>query len=298
VTRETAAGAAYLDLQNQARRAKRPTDEAHQLYALEGFLSRLSESPYVDTLVLKGGFLMTAFDARRPTRDVDLEALAFSNDVSDVVDLVRGILEVTPKEDDGLLFDLSTIKGGVIRDGDEYTGVRVDVVAHLATAIIRFHIDVNVGDPIWPSPSPVKVPRLRGGPPIELIGYPLPMVYAEKIVTAVQRGIGNTRWRDFADIWTLIQHHSVEGTLTQRACQVVADHRNVELMPLSIALNGFADLAQNQWKLWLRRQIFGNLPQRFDEVLESVVSFADPILANEVGHLVWEPESGAWISVE
>ena len=41
-TRATSAGRACLDLQNLARRRRRPTDELHQLYALEGFLSRLA----------------------------------------------------------------------------------------------------------------------------------------------------------------------------------------------------------------------------------------------------------------
>jgi hypothetical protein len=47
----------------------------------------------------------------------------------------------------------------------------------------------NVGDPILPSPTVVSVPRLMGGDPIRLKGYPLHMVHAEKIVTAVQRGV-------------------------------------------------------------------------------------------------------------
>lgn len=44
-TRASVAGRAYLDLQNLARRSGRPTDELHQLYALEGFLARLAASP-------------------------------------------------------------------------------------------------------------------------------------------------------------------------------------------------------------------------------------------------------------
>ena len=52
-TRATVEGRAYLDLQNLARRQRRPTDELQQLYALEGFLTRLSRSPRADRLVLK-----------------------------------------------------------------------------------------------------------------------------------------------------------------------------------------------------------------------------------------------------
>lgn len=47
-TRATTADRAYLDLQNLARQLGRPTDELHQLYALEGFLARLAASPHAD----------------------------------------------------------------------------------------------------------------------------------------------------------------------------------------------------------------------------------------------------------
>lgn len=58
-------------------------------------------------------------------------------------------------------------------------------------------MDINVGDPIWPEPQEVRLPRLLEG---ELVirGYPLEMVLAEKIVTALARGTANTRWRDLS----------------------------------------------------------------------------------------------------
>jgi len=65
---------------------------------------------------------------------------------------------------------------------------------------LRFHVDVNVGDPVWPVPGPVEVPRLLGGS-VTLLGYPLTMILAEKIVTGVERGTANTRWRDYADVY-------------------------------------------------------------------------------------------------
>jgi hypothetical protein len=70
-TRDTVDGCAYLDLQNLARRQRRPTDELHQLYALEGFLRRLAASEHARHFALKGGVLMAAYNARRPTRDVE-----------------------------------------------------------------------------------------------------------------------------------------------------------------------------------------------------------------------------------
>ena len=70
--RDTAGGRAYLDLQALARGNGRPVQELLQLFVLEAFLDRLSQSAHRAQLVLKGGVLLAAFGERRPTGDVDL----------------------------------------------------------------------------------------------------------------------------------------------------------------------------------------------------------------------------------
>jgi hypothetical protein len=35
-----------------------------------------------------------------------------------------------------------------------YSGIRVTLGGTLSRAVVRFHVDVNVGDPIWPEPLP------------------------------------------------------------------------------------------------------------------------------------------------
>lgn len=189
VSRGTPEGDAYLDLKNRAQREKRPTQELLQLYVLEAFLGRLATSDVRDRFVLKGGVLLAAFDSRRPTRDVDLAGLDLANDAETVLELVRSIVVSQAEPEDGVEFLPDTATAEVIREEGEYSGVRVSMGARLASAILPFHVDVNVGDPIWPAPSTVHVPRLRGGEPIALAGYPLHMVHAEKIVTAIQRGV-------------------------------------------------------------------------------------------------------------
>jgi len=72
--------------------------------------------------------------------------------------------------------------------------------------LLTFHVDINFGDPSWPAPGIVEIPRLLGGS-ISVLGYPMVMVLAEKFVTAVQRGTANTRWRDGADIYLLSGRH-------------------------------------------------------------------------------------------
>ncbi len=290
-TRATVEGRAYLDLQNLARRQQRPTDELHQLYALEGFLARLTRSLHADKLVLKGGVLLAAYDARRPTRDVDMQARAIARD-DDVLQLVRDI--AAGAMDDGLAFDTDAAAAEIIRDDDEYSGVRITLTATLASAKLSLHIDVNIGDPIWPAPRTVHVPKLLGGT-ITLAGYPLSMVYAEKILTALHRGTINTRWRDFADIYILTGRHATGGTELERALAEVAAHRHVELSPLADALDGYATLGQARWAAWRRKQhLDDRVPSSFANVLNEVIAFADPALQADVRTHDWDPHTRRW----
>lgn len=294
VTRGTPSGDAYLDLQNRARRFGRPTQELLQLYVLEGFLARLAVSDVRRRFVLKGGVLLAAFDSRRPTRDVDLAGLELANDTVSVLELVRRVLVVKLPSDDGITFSVEALTAEVIREEDDYSGVRVHVEAHLASAQLPFHVDVNVGDPIWPSPTTVAVPRLLGGEPIELRGYPMPMVHAEKIVTAVQRGTANTRWRDFGDIWSLSRQHTVTADELARAIEEVAGHREATIRPLARVLDGYAELGRTRWVQWRRRSNSDHLPEQFAPVLDAVIAFADPVLTGGVAGRTWNAGDGAW----
>lgn len=290
-THETVAGARHLALRAAAKKTGRSTAELLQLYALEGFLSRLASSPHRQRLVLKGGVLLAAMDARRPTRDIDLLALRTSNEVRAIQALVHDVALVPL--DDGLVFEPGEAEA--IREGDAYAGVRVGVRGILASAQLAFHVDVNVGDPVWPAPVPVNLPRLLEDEPISLIGYPLSMVLAEKIVTALQRGTANTRWRDFADVYLLAQQHVINGAELQRAAGAVAAFRGVPLNPMDRILTGFAEIGQSRWATWRRNQgLDGRLPERLADVVTLVIRFADPVVRLEAGDHCWRPDALAW----
>ncbi len=293
LTRATTDGRVYLDLQNLARREGRATEELLVLYALEGFLARLAQSDHASRFVLKGGALLAAFGARRPTRDIDLAARDVPSDAERVLAIVR---EVASRDhDDGLRFDTDGVDAQTIRDEDEYTGVRVSLPCSMATARLRLHVDVNVGDPIWPAPRTIAVPRLLGGE-TALLGYPLEMVYAEKIVTAIQRGVTNTRWRDFADVHLLSRGQVVAGSTLQEALRIVGEHRGAALMPLDDRLAGYPAVAQTKWSAWRRRQqLTSRVPELFATVLAAVVRFADPALRQEIGDRSWDPVTESWV---
>lgn len=292
-SRETPAGRAYNDLRNLARRQGRDPAEYITLYALEGFLSRLAASESAADFVLKGGVLMAAFAERRPTRDIDFAARGFANDIPEVEQRVRSIIAFP--RDDGLEFDLDSVSGEQIRDEADYNGVRVKVTARLATAHVALHIDVNFGDPIWPAPTEAVLPLLLGGT-LRLLGYPDHMVLAEKIVTALERGEQNTRWRDFTDIAAIARSRTVEGADLQEAISVVARYRQVEIEPLGPLLMQMPVLAQRKWEIWRRKQrLDQSTPVSFAALLGTCLEFTELLLTDGVWESTWDPSSGRWV---
>lgn len=291
-TRATAAGRAYLDLRRKARQDRRPVDELMQLYVLECFLARLAVSRFADKFVLKGGVLLAAFGERRPTRDVDLQAEALDNEPATILGAIK---EIAAEDlDDGVVFDPSSATTQTIRDEDRYPGVRVIIAVQLATARLRLHVDVSVGDPITPAPANVALPRVLGGE-IIVRGYPLAMIHAEKIVTAITRGTTSTRWRDFADVYLLARHHAVDGGELSISIREVARHRRTSLVPLRQTLAEYGAIGQSRWTAWRRKQLLADrLPDNFSDVVDAVITFADPAISEEISAKHWNPATGTW----
>jgi Nucleotidyl transferase AbiEii toxin, Type IV TA system len=236
--------------------------------------------------------LLAALEARRPTRDIDLAARALDNSVQEVLGTVRKVAEISL--DDGLEFESDGATAESIREDDDYSGVRVMLGGRLSRAIIRLHVDVNVGDPIWPEPRQVSLPRLIEGT-LGVRGYPLEMVLAERIVTAIARGTANTRWRDFVDIYALMRRHGTAAGTLQTSLIRVAQYRRTALASLHSVLAGYAELAQQRWLAWLRKnRLESTIPADFSSVLDQVRKFADPVIVGEVIGKDWDPVKGIW----
>jgi hypothetical protein len=291
-TRASTAGRAYLDLRRKARQDRRPVDELLQLYVLEAFLARMSAAGAADRFVLKGGVLLAVFGERRPTRDIDLHAKPIASDPATVRTAITDIAATSL--DDGVIFDTRAATAHAIREEDQYQAVRVSMTASLATARPAFHVDVSIGDPITPEPQIVRLPRILGGT-IDVRGYPLAMVYAEKIVTAITRGTASTRWRDFADMYTLARRHAIDGTELGASIREVARHRGTQLTPLSRTLDGYDAIGQERWEAWRRKQqLEDRLPRSFGDVIAAVIAFADPAIAGTSDGQSWAPATGQW----
>jgi Nucleotidyl transferase AbiEii toxin, Type IV TA system len=126
-------------------------------------------------------------------------------------------------------------------------------------------------------PNVVELPRVLGGEPIRIVGYPVEMVMAEKFVTAIQRGTANTRWRDFVDLDRLAQT-AYNQTILAEAVQRVAAHRGATIAPLHEVLDGYAEIAQQRWTAWRRKQhLEATTPESFSDLLAPSFQLAQDI---------------------
>ena len=169
-------------------------------YAAERLLYRLSISPHSRQFVLKGALLFVVWlpQWHRPTRDLDL--LGFGeNSVERLTDLFREICQ-TEAVADGLEFDPASLEATEIREGQEYGGRRVRLLALLGNARVPVQVDVGFGDSITPGPCEIDYPTLLSDLPApKLRAYPRETVVAEKLEAMVALGWANSRMKDFYD---------------------------------------------------------------------------------------------------
>ncbi len=270
----------FKKLQNRARstadRTGRPapTQEYLVRHLLESFLDRLSHTEHSQSFVLKGGVLLAAYGARRPTRDADANAISADVTPEHLRHVVNQVAAV-PTED-GVTFHVQTIDIQEIRETADYPGFRVRVKASIGPWQGTSVWDVSTGDPIVPPPRRIAIERVLGDP-IHLLGYPVETVIAEKAVTILERGSSSTRWRDYVDIVQLCRQ-GFDTTDLRHAAKAIARYRNVPLEPVGPYLTGYDAAAQSKWAAWRRKEhLEDRCEAELDQQVALVSQFIDPV---------------------
>ncbi|WP_233507032.1 nucleotidyl transferase AbiEii/AbiGii toxin family protein [Jiangella anatolica] len=221
-----------------------------------------------------------------------------ANDTDTVVRVVAEIAGLPA--DDGVEFLPDTARARIIRDDALYSGVRIAMEARIATATVRFRLDVNFGDPVTPAPRTVELPPIRPGiPPVRILGYPIETVLAEKIATATLLGATNTRIRDYADVYTLTGRHDLGHEAMRAALLATTGFRGGPAGPLSAAIDDLVGQRRGAYDAYRRslRADGAHLPDDFGALVAGVVDFADP-LAEEHRRLTWSAAERRWEGME
>ncbi|MGN0223039.1 MAG: nucleotidyl transferase AbiEii/AbiGii toxin family protein [Muribaculaceae bacterium] len=227
-------------------------------YFNERLLYRISISRFNNSLILKGGSLIYAFEGlkSRPTVDVDFLATNISREQTI---LTKAIIEILSIEcpDDGVVFDTSNIKYSPITVDKKYPGSRFSFNAHLDTIVFPMSIDIGFGDIISNGPISLDYPTiLEGLPPISLKAYSLETLVAEKFHTMIDRDVTNSRMKDFFDCYQLIKNKHLNDSTLQEAILQTFTNRNLLNKPHALLFDPkfYEDIPRvQQWRAFLRR---------------------------------------------
>jgi hypothetical protein len=280
----------------------RKTGEDFQLlltrFGIERLLARLAASRVGDQFTLKGALLFLVWSKmpHRPTRDIDL--LGTGECSPDYLATVFREIMTTDVEEDGLVFDPNSIVAALIKEAQEYEGVRITADAKLENARIRIRVDIGFGDAITPAPVTIEFPSLLDFVSPRLKAYPKETVVAEKFQAMVVLGMANSRMKDFYDLWTLALLYEFGFDELFQAIRNTFQRRKTSL-PTKPPVALTDEFATNQkkttdWFAFLKRSNLSHGAQSLTKVTGFLKEFLQPVF-EQTGQSPkqWKP-GGPW----
>jgi predicted nucleotidyltransferase component of viral defense system len=249
---------------------------------LERFLTRLAKSPYKEKFILKGGTLLAKYiHLGRETQDLDFFIQKLSNTEQSLKTVLQAICEVDAQ--DSFSFEVAKIK---ILDHSQlaYTGAEITLQALFGATKTVIRMDLGFGDRVDPIEHPIDLTATSKGPLFEsrisLHCYPKEFIFAEKLETIVFRGGGNTRMKDFHDLYSLVSLDVLDSSLAKKAVELVFHHRKtpVKKLPASFGRDALETMERN-WSAY-RKKIKSKkgalkLPESIEDVVSAVNQWLD-----------------------
>ena len=282
-------------LRNIASQTSKEFQSVIRQYVQERFLFRLSKSIYSNNFVLKGALLFVAHDIsrNRPTRDIDFLGSAISNEINDIIDVVKEILKI--EYEDGVIFDSNSVEAeNIVEDGD-YHGIRIKFYAYMENSRERVQLDIGFGDKITSGPIEIEFPTLLDFDAPKIKVYTIETAIAEKFEAIVSLQLQSSRMKDFYDVLFFAENYEFKKDLLQKALSATFNHRSTEIEARTMIFDDKFKLDKQLQMLWLafleRTKLDSN--DTFQDVVTKVQSFIEPIF-DEKTEEKWNPNKWIW----
>lgn len=190
-------------VRNIAKKMHLKPQEVLQIFMFERIVERLSISKYKDNFILKGGLLIASMIgiAERTTMDMDTTIQGLPMTEQEMEHIVKEILSIDVR--DGIYFEFQGMQP--IREDDEYNNFCASICAIYGKMKIPMKIDITTGDKIIPRQIDYGYKFMFEEKSVLVKAYTLETILAEKYETVIRRNIGNTRARDFYDLFVLLK---------------------------------------------------------------------------------------------
>ena len=195
-------------------------------YFLETILEKKSKSDENQNFIFKGGFLLASFIGikQRSTVDIDFLIRKFTLTKENISQKLEKILKHEVYED--INYEIKKVEE--IRKDDEYGGFRIAIECKLDNIRQIILLDIATGDPITPKEIIYKYKSTFDDKIYEIYSYNIETILAEKIQTIYQRGVFNTRSKDFYDVYILfhLKKKEIDYEKLGVACRNTFKHRS------------------------------------------------------------------------
>lgn len=260
----------FRKLLHQAQKNNLDFNTLLKRYLQERFLYRLSKSAYKDNFILKGGLLLITIDipASHPTMDIDL--LTHKLDEAKVTEAFKEILAI--EYPDGVTFDSASVQSEPITKDGAYQGTRLKFKAYFNGSRNDMSIDLGLGDYVI-NPREITFPTILHEDSPILTAYSLETIIAEKLEAMAKLLYANSRMKDFYDIYTILNTHTLSKETLAKAIKGTFEHRQTPLKDLSIIFSAdFSNSAnkQTQWTAFLTKNKITNAPAQFKDVIKGM----------------------------
>ena len=267
-------------LKNIARENHRIYQEVLTVYALERTIYRISKSDFKENFTLKGGiFLYALYDKNysRSTTDIDLRADRISSDEKTIKSVFERIFSL--QFDDGLEYDLETLVTKQITKQDEYQGINISVTALLGNIKIPVSIDIGVGDIIVPGRMEIDFPVLLDFDIPHIYSYSIESTLSEKFEAIVSLGLANTRFKDFYDIYVILQSKNIDDEVLKQALVQTFSNRNTTFNDIVVFDKNFSSDAERQkrWNAFTKKKS-ALMQVSFEDVVLAIKNYFEPLI--------------------
>ena len=269
-------------------------------YGLERTICRIANSRFYDRFTLKGGIFMYAlFDGEysRATIDIDLLAQRIANDVGNIRSVFEEIFRI--EVDDAIEFDLESLEVANIAEFKEYQGVNVSIVGYLERTRVPVSIDIGFGDVVYPNRTKIRFPSLLEMDEIEVYAYSIYSSIAEKFETFVSRGLTNSRYKDYFDIYEYARLFNMEGNILKEAIEETFRNRGTTFEDIVVFEAEYMSDTVNQrrWAAFVKKKK-ATAGLTFSEVMDVVVKIlrpvTDAILDKQEFNYNWKCDELTW----
>jgi predicted nucleotidyltransferase component of viral defense system len=244
---------------------------------LERFLARLSNSPYQDKFIFKGGLLLAQYIAiNRETIDIDFLMTKIKSEMQNIEKIIKEV--AATNREDGFSFTWFSAEE-LSQPHMEYSGFRITLDAQFGKMRDKIQVDIGIGDVVVPIETTFTPFEYKGKPifagDISLYVYPPEAIFSEKLETIISKSVINSRMKDYHDLLVMIREQNFLDTeKLSSSIQVTFNRRGT---PISLSINFDPNNIQSLQALW-RNHLSGlgtfreslNLPNQIDDVINEI----------------------------